>query len=47
MEADANGADNEENDSLDDDELNEILARSEEEKVLFASMDEETGKSAL
>ena len=41
LEADANGADNEENDSLDDDELNEILARSEEEKVLFASMDEE------
>ena len=30
---------------FDDDELNEILARSEEEKVLFASMDEEkTGK---
>ena len=26
---------------MDDDELNEILARSEEEKVLFASMDEE------
>ncbi|CAX42772.1 ATP-dependent helicase, putative [Candida dubliniensis CD36] len=41
LEADANGADNEENDSLDDDELNEILARSEEEKMLFTAMDEE------
>lgn len=41
LEADAKGADNEENDSLDDEELNEILARSEDEKVLFAEMDKE------
>ncbi|RCK64595.1 Nuclear protein STH1/NPS1 [Candida viswanathii] len=45
LEADANGADDEENDSLDDDELNEILARSEEEKTLFAAMDEERKKN--
>ncbi|KAK6455713.1 SNF2 family N-terminal domain-containing protein [Scheffersomyces xylosifermentans] len=41
LEAEANGDDNEENDSLDDEELNDILARSEEEKVLFAKIDEE------
>ncbi|RCK57272.1 Nuclear protein STH1/NPS1 [Candida viswanathii] len=45
LEADANGADDEENDSLDDDELNEILARSEEERTLFAAMDEERKKN--
>ncbi|KAG2730752.1 hypothetical protein G9P44_005901 [Scheffersomyces stipitis] len=39
LEAEANGDENEENDSLDDDELNEILARSEDEKVLFAEID--------
>lgn len=32
---------NEENDSLDDEELNDILARSEEEKKLFTDMDTE------
>jgi len=31
----------EENDSLDDEELNEVLARSEDEKVLFAQIDNE------
>ncbi|RLV93809.1 Nuclear protein STH1/NPS1 [Spathaspora sp. JA1] len=40
LEAEAN-EDNEENDSLDDEELNEILARSDEEKILFNQMDEE------
>ncbi|EMG49860.1 STH1 Nuclear protein STH1/NPS1 [Candida maltosa Xu316] len=44
LEADANGADNEEDDSLDDDELNEILARSEDEKILFARIDAERKK---
>ncbi|CAK9437972.1 uncharacterized protein LODBEIA_P23500 [Lodderomyces beijingensis] len=39
LEADANGGDNDENDSLDDEELNEILARSDEEKELFTAMD--------
>lgn len=41
LEADATGGDNDENDSLDDEELNEILARSDEEKTLFANMDDE------
>ena len=40
LEADATGGDDDENDSLDDEELNEILARSDEEKALFNSMDE-------
>ena len=39
--ASATDAVNEEDNSLEDDELNEILARSEEEKALFAAMDEE------
>lgn len=39
LEAEASKNENEENDSLDDDELNEILARSEDEKVLFAKID--------
>lgn len=39
LEAEANKDQSEENDSLDDDELNEILARSEDEKVLFDQMD--------
>lgn len=41
LDAEANKDENEENDSLDDDELNEILARLEDEKVLFAEMDAE------
>lgn len=41
LEADATGGDNDENDSLDDEELNEILARSEQERDLFTQMDEE------
>ncbi|EGW31333.1 uncharacterized protein SPAPADRAFT_154321 [Spathaspora passalidarum NRRL Y-27907] len=44
LEAEAN-EDNEENDSLDDEELNEILARSDAEKVLFNQMDEERKKA--
>ncbi|KAI5958362.1 STH1 [Candida theae] len=41
LEADATGGDNDENDSLDDEELNEILARSEKERELFTEMDDE------
>jgi ATP-dependent helicase STH1/SNF2 len=41
LEAEASNDDNEENDSLDDEELNEVLARSEDEKVLFAQIDNE------
>ncbi|KAI5970402.1 snf21 [Candida margitis] len=41
LEADATGGDNDENDSLDDEELNEILARSEQERELFTKLDEE------
>lgn len=39
LDADQGDKENEENDSLDDDELNDILARSEEEKILFTQMD--------
>lgn len=39
LDAEQGDRDNEENDSLDDDELNDILARSEEEKILFTEMD--------
>ncbi|CAH2352316.1 nuclear protein Sth1p/NPS1 [[Candida] railenensis] len=41
LEADSTKDQSEENDSLDDDELNEILARSEDEKILFGEMDAE------
>ncbi|KAI5953470.1 STH1 [Candida jiufengensis] len=46
LEADATGGDNDENDSLDDEELNEILARSEEEKIMFNEMDKQRGGGA-
>ncbi|CAI5758413.1 unnamed protein product [Candida verbasci] len=46
LEADANGNDDEEND-LDDDELNEILARSDEEKALFNRMDQSRKEKKL
>lgn len=39
LDAEQGDKENEENDSLDDDELNDILARSEEEKILFTQMD--------
>lgn len=39
LDAEQGDVDNEENEELDDDELNDILARSEEEKVLFTQMD--------
>ncbi|KAI5960434.1 STH1 [Candida pseudojiufengensis] len=45
LEADATGGDNDENDSLDDEELNEILARSEEEKNMFNEMDRQRKNS--
>lgn len=41
LEADAQRDENDENVTLDDDELNEILARSEDEKKLFAEIDDE------
>lgn len=41
LDAEQGDRENEENDSLDDEELNEILARSEEEKQLFNEMDTE------
>lgn len=41
LDAEQGDKENEENDSLDDDELNEILARSEDEKKMFADMDTE------
>ncbi|KAG5421442.1 STH1 [Candida metapsilosis] len=44
LEADATGGDNDENDSLDDEELNEILARSDQERALFTEMDDERKK---
>ncbi|GEQ72758.1 hypothetical protein JCM33374_g6446 [Metschnikowia sp. JCM 33374] len=39
LDAEQGDRDNEENDSLDDDELNDILARSEDEKKFFTEMD--------
>ncbi|KAM9916900.1 hypothetical protein OXX59_009705, partial [Metschnikowia pulcherrima] len=39
LDAEQGDRENEENDSLDDDELNDILARSEEEKQFFTEMD--------
>lgn len=39
LDAEQGDRENEENDSLDDDELNDILARSEDEKKLFTEMD--------
>lgn len=39
LETEAGDRDNEENNALDDDELNDILARSEAEKKLFTEMD--------
>ncbi|PSK36427.1 hypothetical protein C7M61_003898 [Candidozyma pseudohaemuli] len=39
LDAEQGDKENEENDSLDDDELNDILARSEDEKILFTQMD--------
>lgn len=41
LDAEQGDRDNDENDSLDDEELNDILARSEEEKKLFTDMDTE------
>ncbi|KAK6201142.1 SNF2 family N-terminal domain-containing protein, partial [Scheffersomyces amazonensis] len=41
LEADGREGDNEENDSLDDEELNEILARSDAEVELFNQIDDE------
>lgn len=41
LDAEQGDKDNEENDSLDDEELNDILARSEDEKKLFNEMDTE------
>lgn len=41
LDAEQGDTDNEENDSLDDEELNDILARSEAEKQLFNEMDTE------
>ncbi|ODV77033.1 uncharacterized protein CANTADRAFT_57083 [Suhomyces tanzawaensis NRRL Y-17324] len=39
LEAEADGDENEENDSLNDEELNELLARNDAEKELFAKID--------
>lgn len=39
LDAEQGDRDNEENDSIDDEELNDILARTEEEKILFTEMD--------
>lgn len=41
LDAEQGDKENEESDNLDDDELNEILARSEDEKKLFTEMDTE------
>lgn len=41
LDAEQGDKENEENDSLNDDELNDVLARSEDEKILFTKMDAE------
>ena len=41
------GTDSDEDEEMDDDELNEILARNDDELILFRKMDKERDKDAL